>query len=109
MPYITPDARHSIDQAVGFLNKLQTEGEVNYTITQIVDRFLSAHGLNYKNVNAMVGALECAKLELYRRIAAPYEDEKIVQNGDAYRVNKEQKQPVVKSDHDSDKVKPVRG
>jgi len=33
-----------------------------------------------------VGVLECAKLELYRRIAAPYEDEKIVETGDVYTV-----------------------
>jgi hypothetical protein len=32
----------------------------------------------------VVGALECAKLELYRRLAAPYEDQKIKLNGDAY-------------------------
>lgn len=32
----------------------------------------------------MVGALECAKLELYRRIAIPYEEQKIQENGDVY-------------------------
>ena len=31
-----------------------------------------------------MGALECAKLELYRRVAAPYEDVKIMENGDVY-------------------------
>jgi len=31
-----------------------------------------------------IGALECAKLELYRRVAAPYEDTKIAENGDVY-------------------------
>ena len=30
-------------------------------------------------------ALECAKLELYRRLAAPYEDEKRKETGDVYR------------------------
>ena len=37
-----------------------------------------------KNLNAIIGALECAKLELYRRVAAPYEDDKIIENGDVY-------------------------
>ena len=32
----------------------------------------------------VIGALECAKLELYRRIAAPYEDTKIQENGEVY-------------------------
>lgn len=31
------------------------------------------------------GALECAKLELYIRIARPYEDAKIHDNGDVYQ------------------------
>jgi len=35
-------------------------------------------------INAIIGALECAKLELYRRVAAPYEDDKIAENGDVY-------------------------
>jgi hypothetical protein len=33
----------------------------------------------------MIGALECAKLELYRRLASPYEDLKIADNGDIYQ------------------------
>jgi hypothetical protein len=32
----------------------------------------------------MIGVLECAKLELYRRVAAPYEDAKCEDNGDVY-------------------------
>jgi hypothetical protein len=30
----------------------------------------------------LIGMLECAKLELYRRSVANYEDEKILENGD---------------------------
>ena len=33
----------------------------------------------------LIGVLECAKLELYRRVAAPYEDDKIDENGDVYQ------------------------
>lgn len=32
----------------------------------------------------MVGALESAKLELYRRKVSPYEDQKIEANGDVW-------------------------
>jgi hypothetical protein len=32
----------------------------------------------------MIGALECCKLELYRMMAAPYEDDKIAENGGVY-------------------------
>ena len=31
------------------------------------------------------GVLECAKLELYRRIAAPYEDDRLTEHGEVYR------------------------
>jgi len=40
--------------------------------------------LRYQNINDLLGALEGAKLELYRRVAAPYEDEKVESNGDVY-------------------------
>lgn len=36
----------------------------------------------YSDYNALVGALECTKLELYRRHIAPYEDKKIAEHGD---------------------------
>jgi hypothetical protein len=32
--------------------------------------------------------MDCAKLELYRRVAAPYEDEKMAEAGDVYQVLK---------------------
>lgn len=45
--------------------------------------------LSYNHADAVehiIAAFECAKLEFYRRMAAPYEDTKIVQNGDCYPV-----------------------
>jgi hypothetical protein len=41
-------------------------------------------GLSYKSINDVIGVLECVKQEFYRRIAVPYEDKKIEQNGDIY-------------------------
>ncbi len=32
----------------------------------------------------VLGALECAKMEFYRRVAAPYEREAMAKNGDVY-------------------------
>jgi hypothetical protein len=61
-----------------------TIGELNYRITLLCLDWLGVHGKSYKNINAVVGALECAKLEFYRRLAAVYEDTKIQQNGDVY-------------------------
>lgn len=59
-------------------------GELNYAITMLLLEYISLKGKGYENINAAVGALECAKLEFYRRLAAPYEDTKIEENGDVY-------------------------
>ena len=88
MPYITQEMRDQLNNDL--ITPPSNEGEMNYVITDLLDDYLSAYGLNYANVNALVGVLECAKLELYRRIAAPYEDEKIKENGDVYTNNMRQ-------------------
>ena len=59
-------------------------GDLNFLFTHHINVFLKWRGLSYSNINEAVGALECAKLELYRRVAAPYEDTKIAENGDVY-------------------------
>jgi hypothetical protein len=83
MPYIkdTMDAREDL---LSGLVRPATSGELNFLFTAHINDFLDLRGLSYENINAAVGALECAKMELYRRIAAPYEDTKIAENGDVY-------------------------
>jgi hypothetical protein len=56
-------------------------GELNYIISKIVHNWLEDHGVGYSNINTAIGVLECAKLELYRQIAAPYERQKRKENG----------------------------
>ena len=86
MPYIKMIDRDRIDYItdaasnVGILNA----GELNYLITRLCITFMNDRGKNYQNINNVVGALEGAKLEFYRRYAAPYEDTKIEENGDVY-------------------------
>ena len=80
MPYIVNSAREQLDDG-GLPN---SAGELNYMISSLIDEYLHEYGKNYTNINEVIGVLECAKLELYRRVAAPYEDEKIEQNGDVY-------------------------
>lgn len=60
-----------------------TSGELNYLFTMLIKEYLR-NGVNYQKINDVIGALEGAKLEFYRRVVAPYEDEKIKQNGDVY-------------------------
>jgi len=85
MPYIKPERRNAILAGA----KPQDAGELNFAITVLVDNFLKDKGeIRYSHLNEVIGALDCAKLELYRRVAAPYEDEKIAENGDVYHSNK---------------------
>lgn len=60
-----------------------TTGELTFQITALIDNHLIGN-LDFQACGEAIAALECAKLELYRRIVAPYEDEKIVVNGDVY-------------------------
>lgn len=94
MPYIPPARRPQLDPlqhidpeqpAQGLvISPAQNTGELNYQITRLVSAFIVSKGGNYDAINAAVGVLECAKLEAYRRIAAPYECDKLSQNGDVY-------------------------
>ena len=87
MPYISQKRRQEIDGGA----PAQDAGELNYAITRLVDDFLQRKGgLRYAHLNEAMGAMECAKLELYRRLAAPYEDRKITETGDVYRSNSSQ-------------------
>lgn len=56
-------------------------GVLNYLFTVILKSVLD-NDKRYDTANSLIGALECCKLELYRRYIAPYEDEKIKENGD---------------------------
>ncbi len=59
-------------------------GELNYKITMEALAYLEKKGQSYQTYNDIIGALECCKLEMYRRSIGPYEDTKIAENGDVY-------------------------
>ena len=83
MPYITQSNRVDIDYRLGpLLEFISSPGDANYVITQVLRKaFDYSH---YSDFNAAIGILECCKLEMYRRAVAPYEDQKIRENGDVY-------------------------
>ncbi len=86
MPYVKQDERGIYVE----LKKVpETPGQLNYLLTSICLAYLRERGqhegqtvLTYGGIAEVVGALECCKLEFYRRQAAPYEDKKVIQNGD---------------------------
>ena len=77
MPYISEMQRLTLDVPTN-------AGELNYLLTCLILDYLALNGTKYQTINDVVGALEGCKLEFYRRLAAPYEDGKIIENGDVY-------------------------
>lgn len=84
MPYINNENDNRLAVAAPGVPAYDA-GELNFKLTRVIDQYMRAHGMSYKNINDVIGALEGAKLEFYRRVAAPYEDGKILENGDVYR------------------------
>jgi hypothetical protein len=97
MPYIKQEIRDQIDPAIENLliamMKTKVEGKAvlpsagwyNYVITTLLNM---GHATtlypNYDDINTIMGILESVKQEFYRRVAAPYEDKKVTENGDVY-------------------------
>lgn len=87
MPYIEPPMRDELDKgiAVIFKNGLMTSGDLNYVITKLMLGYVGDSKLKpYTGSVMALGTLVCAGLEFYRRFTAPYEDQKIKDNGDVY-------------------------
>lgn len=83
MPYVSKHQR-------GFAPACPTPsadqpGILNYQITCLLRNVVEENRLSYAVINDALGAVEGAKLEFYRRVAAPYEDNKIEENGDVYQ------------------------
>ena len=65
------------------INPPITVGDLNYILTNVCKAYMKKQiYINYQTYNDVIGALECCKLEMYRRSIAPYEDDKIKENGD---------------------------
>ena len=92
MPYINKNERPELDGLIAELaselsrrgiGSVARDGDLNYTISELLCEALDlSDDPRYSKINLAVGVLECVKLELYRRLAAPYEDLKIEENCD---------------------------
>lgn len=77
MPYIEQQKREDLNSILP-----TTAGELNFLIHSIVNEYFSMKDESYQAYNDIIGAIECAKLEIYRRKVSPYEEQKLKQNGD---------------------------
>lgn len=93
MPYIVHAKRLDMEPSLQELSDYVSKtGDLNYVICRLSIELLRRNGMNYGNFADVVGDIECAKQELYRRLATPYEEEKAKKNGDLdWRVEREQR------------------
>lgn len=98
MPYITDEYRDDINLIFqecemksldDFLTHLaeypedKLAGIANYVVSSLIAKLIiRGKDKNYNRINSAIGVLECSKMELYRRVAAGYEDLAIKKNGD---------------------------
>lgn len=101
MPYIIQSKRDVLDPAIEHLHNTlvdmelddmldnNMEGNLNYTITRLLMMvYGDATYTRYSHINDALGVLECVKQEFYRKVAAPYEDQKEFENGPVVRMLK---------------------
>lgn len=84
MPYIKAEDRTKLSDPRNWAP--DCAGELNYVITKTILDYLAGieGGFRYQHINDVIGALEGAKSEFYRRVVIPYENKKAVENGDVY-------------------------
>jgi len=93
MPYIDETSRKVLDGAIDDLANIITNfseldnedvmvvlGDLNYCMSRLLGQVMG--NTSYAKVAMLTGVLENVKQEFYRRVAVPYEEEKIVQHGD---------------------------
>lgn len=99
MPYIKEKNRVALDRAIGSAVEtiksnveksfgddldanelLKLSGDMNYFISRLIGQLMG--DVSYGKICIITGVLENIKQEYYRRVASPYEDKKITENGD---------------------------
>lgn len=89
MPYIKQKDREVIDPSLQtFITDLKTKnmlgpGRMNYIISTLLTEFYPV-ARGYSGINEAMGVLSCVSSEYYRRLAVPYEQDKIAENGDIF-------------------------
>lgn len=79
MPYIKQERRQTLDYIVEQLYvHLKFDGDLNYVLFALCKELEPSYHI-YKNY---LGELDECAAEIRRRLLAPYEDQKIIENGD---------------------------
>lgn len=81
MPYITQPRRKDVDPIVDMMSKVavDADGDLNY----ILFKYCKYHiPQSYNKIKNYIAELEEAANEIRRKILSPYEDQKIIDNGE---------------------------
>jgi hypothetical protein len=81
MPYVKKDRRIELDFVVESMARadIRADGDLNYVLYKYCKNFVKPSYNNYKN---FIGELHQCTTEIERRLLGPYEDIKIIENGD---------------------------
>ena len=81
MPYIKKERRPICDEIVTAMHAagIKADGDLNYILYAFCKRYVPASYNQYKNY---ISELQETATEIRRRILGPYEDQKIIENGD---------------------------
>lgn len=83
MPYIKAADRKRLNGGINWNSLVPANaGELNYVISQIAGDYVMRKGLKYDVLAQVQAALRGALVEFDDRIVRPYEDKKIIENGD---------------------------
>ena len=84
MPYIKDiEVRARLDKIVLSLELIIAFKGLTVNLNYFLFKLAKRNCKSYSDYQKFLGELEACKLEIYRRLAAPYDDKKIKENGDA--------------------------
>lgn len=81
MPYVTPERRRQLNDWTE-VKAIGNAGELNYVVSSLMYDFVERKGLKYQVVAEVQAAVHGALVEFERRLVGPYEDQKVLENGD---------------------------
>lgn len=83
MPYIKDENKRIFDENINCLaNFIIHKGDLNYVICELVGQLILNTKISYTKISEWIDAVDGAENELRRRLLDPYEDQKIIENGD---------------------------
>lgn len=83
MPYIPKETRRAMASSLGDLNaQIKTIGDLTYVVYKLARLFIGKDELNFQAINQVLGMFSSAQLEFWWRTQRPYEEVKIIENGD---------------------------